>query len=81
MPQYNVDTGFNNLVQPLASLNVLYENMPETSGCEKCEEINGDNKQWCCQRLGPSMYYVEFLNLWQEIQDHWGKDKKKSVRS
>ena len=49
--------------------------MPETEGCEKCEEINGDEKFWCCSTNSPSMWYVEFLNVWEKVQN-WNKEKK-----
>lgn len=66
------------LVQSIVSLNVLYNTMPKTFGCDKCEEHNKENKQWCCKKNSPSMYYVEFANVWDDVQK-WEKDKKLSL--
>ena len=49
-------------------LKVLYNNMPSTSGCEKCEEINTQNAFWCCRTLNPSMFYYEFLYIWRQVK-------------
>jgi len=57
------------------SLNILYDGMPETSGCEKCEEVNQENAYWCCLKQSPSMYYVEFLEVWDEMRT-WSKQDK-----
>lgn len=76
MPQYGVDVRASNLMQPLMSLQILYEELPETTGCERCEEVNGDDVHWCCRTISPSMYYVEFLHVWKEVQDHWSKKKR-----
>ena len=63
----------------IISLNILYDNLPKTSGCEKCSEVNGEeNKDWCCKRMSPSMYYVEFLNVFYEFQK-WSHKRKKEV--
>lgn len=63
----------------LVSLNILYDNLPKTSGCEKCLEINGEeNKDWCCKRMSPSMYYVEFLNVFHKFEK-WSHKRKKEV--
>ncbi len=68
----------NKIDGPLASLNVLYESMPKTHGCEKCKEINGDNHDWCCKTQSPSMHYVEFLNVYKKVVG-WNKQKKKAL--
>lgn len=54
------------IFRPLVSLKVFYDGMPKTTGCEKCQEINGENVHWCCLTQSPSMYYVEFLYVWKE---------------
>ncbi len=58
------------------ALNVLYNGMPATSGCETCKEVNGDSAFWCCKTQNPSMYYVEFLQVLKVIGDNWDKEKK-----
>ncbi len=63
------------LVRPLISLGILYEGMPATTGCESCQEINGENEHWCCKSQSPSMYYVEFLYVWKEVVK-WNFQKK-----
>ena len=75
---YGISTTDANIKAPLASLEVLYERMPETSGCEKCEVHNGDNAYWCCKTINPSMYYVEFLEVWSKVQK-WGPKKRLPV--
>ncbi len=76
MNPYNIDLTQSNLAGPIVALNVLYNGMPATSGCEKCVEINGDNAYWCCRSQAPSMYYVEFLQVLKKIGDTWENDKK-----
>lgn len=75
MNPYGVSTVDSNIRAPLVSLNVLYDRMPQTTGCEKCGEINGDNLAWCCRTMNPSMYYVEFLYVWEKVQKWTKKDK------
>lgn len=72
---YSVDLSESNLRGPLISLGILYESMPETEGCEKCREINGDNFAWCCSSQSPSLYYIEFLKIWEIVQN-WSKPNK-----
>lgn len=79
MNPYGIDLSQSNLEGPLVSLNVLYNGMPATSGCEKCVEINGDNVNWCCRLQQPSMYYVEFLQVLKTVGDNWPEDKKKEL--
>lgn len=79
MNPYNIDISSSNLEGPIIALNVLYNGMPATSGCEKCAEINGDNVDWCCRNHTPSMYYVEFLQVLKTIGDNWPNDEKKEV--
>jgi hypothetical protein len=78
MNPYNIDTTHYNINKPIISLNVLYKHMPETTGCEKCKEVNGDNAEWCCRLVSPSMYYVEFLNIWLDVQN-WNKEKRLAI--
>ncbi len=78
MNPYGVDIGESNLLGPTTSLKILYEEMPDTSGCETCEEKNGDNAYWCCLGQSPSMYYVEFLHIWEEVQK-WSKQKQEEL--
>lgn len=79
MNPYNIDITQTNLGAPLISLDVLYEGMPKTSGCEKCVETNGDNVHWCCRTQSPSMYYVEFLRVFKEVGENWIFDRKKEL--
>lgn len=76
MNPYGVKVDDENLYRPLISLQVLYDGMPTTSGCEKCQEANGDDAWWCCREISPSMYYVEFLKVWEHVQESWSKKKK-----
>lgn len=79
MNPYDVDVSNSNIQGPLARLKILYEDMPPTTGCDKCVEVNGaDNKDWCCRTTNPSMYYSEFLYVWQEVQK-WSKSKRASL--
>ena len=78
MNPYNIDTTHYNINKPIISLNLLYKYMPETTGCEKCKEVNGENSEWCCALVSPSMYYVEFLNVWIEVQK-WSKENRLSL--
>lgn len=78
MNPYGVDLSDVNIAGPVISLKVLYEGMPQTSGCEKCAEINGDNIHWCCKTQSPSMYYVEFLYVFQEVRK-WNKQKRQNL--
>lgn len=48
MNPYGVDTIESNIQGPICSLDVLYESMPATSGCEACEKKHGKDKDWCC---------------------------------
>ncbi len=74
---YGIDKSDTNLRGPITSLKILYEGMPKTSGCDQCAAINGDkNKDWCCHVLNPSMYYAEFLKVWEHVEKNWGKEKK-----
>lgn len=65
--------------QVLKSLNVLYNEIPKTSGCEDCSFHYGDNIDWCCKSLNPSMYYVEFWNAWLEVKNNWPTQQRKSL--
>ena len=78
MNPYNIDISQSNLEAPIVALNVLYNGMPATSGCEKCAEVNGDDVHWCCQTQNPSMYYVEFLQVLKAV-GNWAEDKKREV--
>lgn len=75
MNPYGVDVHENNIIGPLARLKIIYNELPATTGCEKCAEINGENAQWCCKSANPSMYYVEFLYIWREVQK-WSKSRR-----
>lgn len=78
MNPYNVKISEGKIRRPLISLDVLYNGMPETTGCEKCKEKNGDDAYWCCRTISPSMYYVEFLKVWLEVQK-WSKKNKAAL--
>ena len=75
MNLYNINTSDASIRGPIVSLKVLYDGMPETSGCERCQDVNKENAIWCCRHLNPHMYYVEFLHIWEDIQ-MWSKEKK-----
>lgn len=62
----------------LEMLHGLFARLPETTGCERCREVNGDNEQWCCRNNSPSMYRIEFLNVWAETEP-WDKEKRKRL--
>lgn len=79
MNPYDIDLTESNLRAPIVSLNVLYNGMPATSGCENCEAENGDNAYWCCKTQTPSMYYIEFLHVFKHLGDTWGDKEKKEV--
>ncbi len=79
MNPYNIDLTQSNLEGPIVALNVLYNGMPATSGCEKCAEVNGDNVKWCCSSQSPSMYYVEFLQVLKRVGDTWSEEEKTDV--
>lgn len=76
MNPYNIDLTQSNIEGPLIALDVLYDGMPKTSGCETCKDINGDNAFWCCLTQNPSMYYVEFLKVLKDIGDNWTEERK-----
>ncbi len=76
MNPYNIDQ--SELLGPIMSLTILYESMPETVGCEKCKEVNGDDEIWCCKTQSPSMYYIEFLKVWREAEK-WSKAKRSEL--
>lgn len=75
MNPYDIDLSQSNLEGPIVALNVLYNGMPATSGCETCKDVNGDNAFWCCKTQNPSLYYVEFLQVLKKIGE-WKNDKK-----
>lgn len=76
MNPYGTKVDGESIRRPLISLQVLYDGMPETTGCEKCQDVNGDDAHWCCKELNPSMYYVEFIKVWHHVQTSWSKKKK-----
>lgn len=76
MNPYGVKVDGESIRRPLISLQVLYDSMPETTGCEKCQEVNGDDEHWCCKTMNPSMYYSEFIKVWYNVQNSWSKKKK-----
>lgn len=78
MNPYNIDTSERNIRAPIIALKVLYDGMPETTGCERCEEVNKENAIWCCRFLNPHMYYVEFLHIWEDIQN-WSKEQRAAL--
>jgi Fe-S-cluster containining protein len=75
---YGVDIRESSLQGPMVSLQVLYDGMPKTSGCDQCPEINGENKDWCCLSQNPSMYYVEFLKVYETVEK-WDRAKRKEL--
>jgi len=76
---YGVDISDYNISGPLISLDILYKQIPCTSGCDKCPEANGENKFWCCKTISPSMFYVEFLRVYKTVQNQWSKTAKASL--
>lgn len=76
---YGVDTSEQNLQGPLISLQVLYDGMPKTSGCESCAQINGkENEHWCCKTQSPSMFYSEFLKVYRNVKN-WNRERRKEL--
>jgi Fe-S-cluster containining protein len=78
MNPYGIDTRDNNIRGPIVSLGILYNEMPETQGCENCQKANDADAIWCCRSLNPSMYYIEFLKVWEEVEK-WDKDKRAEI--
>jgi Fe-S-cluster containining protein len=74
---YGIPTTDDNIGAPVVSLNILYESLPATEGCENCLSCHSE-KDWCCLHINPSMYYVEFLNVWKEVQK-WSKEKRLQI--
>lgn len=58
MNPYGIDTSEAAIQGPVVSLNILYDEMPETTGCEKCHEVNGDDAIWCCLAPDTLVYTV-----------------------
>lgn len=80
MSQYGVKTDENTLLVPITALKILHEAMPKTTGCEKCASVYGkERKDWCCMHLNPSMFYVEFLYVWQQVQGEWSKKRRRDL--
>lgn len=76
MNPYGVSVREANILGPVTSLKILYEGMPKTSGCENCAATYGDEeKDWCCKHQSPSMFYCEFLLVFEQFQK-WSKEKK-----
>lgn len=75
---YSATINEQDTIAPLVSLNILYEVMPKTRGCEQCGEINSNDLHWCCRELNPSMYFVEFLRAWNSIQQ-WKKSRRVEI--
>ena len=75
---YGVDHSDSNIRGPLVSLDILYEEMPETQGCENCANANREDAIWCCRTHNPSMYYIEFLLAWEGVQ-RWSKPNRVSL--
>ncbi|MFW6173470.1 MAG: YkgJ family cysteine cluster protein [Elusimicrobiota bacterium] len=52
------------LKKSLNKLNKLYQDIPETKGCmenlPRCQA-------WCCSIQSPSLLFVEFMNVWDNI--------------
>jgi len=61
------------------ALELIYKDMPCTTGCDKCKEVNGDDAWWCCRTMNPSMYYSEFLLVWEHVQDNWSPERKSKL--
>ena len=78
MNPYHLDLSDSNLRGPFASLEVLYEGMPLTNGCDKCSDVY-EVKDWCCLRQSPSMYYVEFLYAFIYIKEKWCREDKQDI--
>lgn len=76
MGAFGIDSGDDNIRKPMRRLRLVYDGFPETTGCEKCREVNGDNEKWCCKEQSPSMFYSEFLYAWQHVRATWSKDRR-----
>ncbi len=46
---------------------ILYEASPKTTGCDKCGQINGVRKHWCCTEQQPVVTLAEFHYLWKTL--------------
>ena len=80
MNPYGAKTNEANIIGPLTFLKILYSELPKTVGCEKCVSVNGKSrKDWCCKELNPSMFYVEFLYAWKEVQNKWNKVRRREL--
>ncbi len=75
MSTFGENTSATKTFAPLIALDVLYDGMPSTTGCDKCEDVNGDDAIWCCRMQSPSLFYVEFIKACLEVQT-WSKEKK-----
>jgi len=53
------------------SLRKLYSDIPDTKGCMEniCKE-NGC-QGYCCRIQSPSILYIEFLRIWNQVMHNW----------
>ena len=52
-------------------LKLIYEAIPETSGCMENISKDGGCGAWCCEEQSPSVMYTEFLNTMNAIEHTW----------
>jgi Fe-S-cluster containining protein len=60
--------------QARRSLKVLYEAVPETDGCMENLNKEGGCAAWCCQLQSPQVFFSEFLNTWNVVNNSWKKE-------
>ena len=73
---FGVNSSDDNIRKSMRRLRLLHDGFPETTGCEQCREINKENEKWCCQVQTPSMFYAEFLYVWQDVRATWSKQNR-----
>lgn len=57
------------------ALKILYESIPDTTGCiENIAKPDGCGA-WCCKTQSPSAFYCEFSNVWNVIVNSWTKEQ------
>jgi len=59
-------------------LTQLYNQLPQTVGCEKATQPGGCGA-WCCTKNTPSMFYTEFLYIWDQVMNTWHKAELKKL--
>jgi Fe-S-cluster containining protein len=74
MMRYGVVHDNTKMSKAREKLRDLYKKMPSTKGClenNSKPESEGGCGSWCCEQQSPSVWYVEFLNAWNNITQNW----------